>query len=1187
MRLLSTFLFIVFIAQNASAQETPQNNGLLWKISGNGLTEPSYLYGTMHVSNRVAFHLSETFFKAIEEADIVALEGNPEFWINEITSSALMEEMSMYSRSTYQPDLYGAFIPYQPNQIDLGTYLAREDNILNSFLWRTSGVEQNFEEQTYLDLFIFQAGKKAGKKVVALEDFDESMAASFLANKYDKDAKRVSARQAQNILGDFNNWFELQEDAYRKGDLDKLDTITSIVNPGKYYRTYMLNVRNAVMATGIDSMLQDNRLFIGVGAAHLPGKMGVINMLRNMGYTVEPEPGAITKTSIDQKDVIDKKIYTYPSQWFTSDDGLLKTKIPQQPTKIAHEPYQEYLFADMANGAFYSIRRVPTKQLVYGKTTEMYRAKVDSLLFENIPGKITSTDSITVSGYPALEIKNKTKLGDLQRYRIIFTPLEIIILRVGGHHEFAESEQPTAFFDAFEINTVQYTAGTYSPNFGAFSVWLPAGYRSQNYISALERYGNTFEVEAADENNAYYSVKHHQYHDFEYIEEDYFELEYIVDKLVADKKLSRDTAYQLADYTHPAMAFVLKNKADQPIYGQVHISGPNYYVLLTTGTDAAVRDHFFQSFKPASFTYATDFTTQTDSVFHFTINTPARVNGYDNFIYNLVQGSRYGEEEDTRFEGEEREKLIVSPTGEVLSFKLTTLHKYESYKELDEFWEEFKRYNFKSFNEYQNKLVSQASDSSYLKQVREIWYTDTNSTRAIRCKLILQNQALYSLTATADTLGYSSAFVDSAFASFSVTTDTLIGTSILQPKNDLFFTQLESQDSVAVFEAVESLPVVTFDADDFDHLNTIFKNFKYKGFNREARLYLLEEMANLDDERAKDYLINLYAEFADSSAYQFAILEALAGIRTKESTRAFTKLILEETPFTKDQWGYNSLFWDFRDSVELVQYLLPDILELTDFTEYRDAVYTTISIAVYKDALKAKHIKKKYESILRLAKVELKKQKTADQDKSESTMNNDLNKYTRILTLFANKKDVQQFFADELTIKNKGVLSDVMQRVNGYVEIPDSLWNYIAKERRELVPLYEYLEEKGELDRLAEQYRNQQALAEGFARMRAYEDFDTISLITTKPVELKGGPAMAYFFRVKFEEADFDQLMYVVFNDEPNKVLTDTRLTKKGEEFSLEYDDLDEILKDAQKEIKEYKRNRVVEEYGDYYDYDY
>ena len=73
-------LFSIFL----SAQSAKKYNSLFWEISGNGLSKPSYLYGTMHVSNKVAFHLSDSFFIAIKNVDVVGLETNPEQWMEEL-----------------------------------------------------------------------------------------------------------------------------------------------------------------------------------------------------------------------------------------------------------------------------------------------------------------------------------------------------------------------------------------------------------------------------------------------------------------------------------------------------------------------------------------------------------------------------------------------------------------------------------------------------------------------------------------------------------------------------------------------------------------------------------------------------------------------------------------------------------------------------------------------------------------------------------------------------------------------------------------------------------------------------------------------------------------------------------------------------------------------------------------------
>ncbi|TND01571.1 MAG: GumN family protein [Bacteroidetes bacterium] len=61
---------------------------LLWEITGNGLSKPSYLYGTMHISRKVAFHLSDSFYVAIKGVDVVALELNMEEWHPVFTNAA-------------------------------------------------------------------------------------------------------------------------------------------------------------------------------------------------------------------------------------------------------------------------------------------------------------------------------------------------------------------------------------------------------------------------------------------------------------------------------------------------------------------------------------------------------------------------------------------------------------------------------------------------------------------------------------------------------------------------------------------------------------------------------------------------------------------------------------------------------------------------------------------------------------------------------------------------------------------------------------------------------------------------------------------------------------------------------------------------------------------------------------------
>ena len=85
-----------FILQAQPKIKDKKYPSLLWEITGNGMKKPSYLIGTMHVSSKLAFNLPDSFYIAIKNAQIVALETNPETW---------QEDMSQFNINT---DAYGS-----------------------------------------------------------------------------------------------------------------------------------------------------------------------------------------------------------------------------------------------------------------------------------------------------------------------------------------------------------------------------------------------------------------------------------------------------------------------------------------------------------------------------------------------------------------------------------------------------------------------------------------------------------------------------------------------------------------------------------------------------------------------------------------------------------------------------------------------------------------------------------------------------------------------------------------------------------------------------------------------------------------------------------------------------------------------------------------------------------------------
>ncbi len=164
---------LLFCAVSVSAQKNAAAKypSLLWEITGNGLSKPSYLFGTMHVSSKLVFHLSDSFYLALKSVDAVALELNPDTWQGEmVTINNIKENYAEFAgtpRSNYLTQHSFRIDAYED---DLKAAMSSEPTIVNSLLYRSYKAKEDFEEDTFLDLYIYQTGKKLGKRATAVEN---------------------------------------------------------------------------------------------------------------------------------------------------------------------------------------------------------------------------------------------------------------------------------------------------------------------------------------------------------------------------------------------------------------------------------------------------------------------------------------------------------------------------------------------------------------------------------------------------------------------------------------------------------------------------------------------------------------------------------------------------------------------------------------------------------------------------------------------------------------------------------------------------------------------------------------------------------------------------------------------------------------------------------------------------------
>ena len=628
MRILTLVAAFIFFCSNLFAQKTKvpakKYPSLLWEISGNGLKKPSYLFGTMHVSSKMAFHLSDSFYIGIKNADVVALETDMGTWQEDYSRYDMdMEPLfGMFRNMRYgskSPSDYMTIgrLRFQPYEKQIEMALYSSPSIINSFLYRSySDRTADFEEDTYLDMHIYQAGKKWGKKVVGVENFDESMQ---LVKEAYVDAANEKNKKERSYEYDEDFTYAKMEDAYRTGNLDWLDSINKVNSQSAAFDEKFLYKRNEIQAASIDSILKTNQtLFVGVGAAHLPGDRGVIEILRKLGYKLRPIK--MTERDSKHKEEVEKLRVPVKFTTQTSSDGFFSVDMPGKLYDFSSSftPFTQLQFADMSNGSYYVVTRVQTGSLIWGHSEETLLRKIDSVMYENIPGKILAKSSIEKNGYKGFEVRNRTRRGDYQRYNIFATPFEILIFKMSGNGEYVkEGKEADQFFNSIKLKEVNTNWQKWSPSYGGFEAEFPhepvIGKQQQNWM--FSSYDRASKIS--------YHILRSDIHNYDFVEEDSFDLGLMEESFAAsdfiDKQLSRkQTKY--AGYSALDAKYRYKDGSIAMVRYLIH--NTHYYTLIAhSRKENASMSRFLNSFAIRPFTYGPP-ELQTDTTLFFTVKSP-------------------------------------------------------------------------------------------------------------------------------------------------------------------------------------------------------------------------------------------------------------------------------------------------------------------------------------------------------------------------------------------------------------------------------------------------------------------------------------------------------------------------------------------------------------------------------------
>lgn len=272
--------------------------GLLWQIDKKGY-EPSYLYGTIHISDYKVRQLAPPVAEAFRRAHLAAFEltedeegrDGPVFPPSAVLLPAGQSLQELLDAETYER-LIDIAESWRPSRVHLGKlHISRFKPwfvMLTLGGKPTEGAGNPNPLAPSLDDWLEERARETGKAVTGLETLDEQIDV-FNGMTLEDQTALLKAH-----LDDYDNQhsYYTTRQLYLDGDTAMFYAIwqraLGRLEPGlaARYAERLLNRRNVIMVKRMQPLLRDGSTFVAVGTLHLPGEEGVLALLEHEGYTV-------------------------------------------------------------------------------------------------------------------------------------------------------------------------------------------------------------------------------------------------------------------------------------------------------------------------------------------------------------------------------------------------------------------------------------------------------------------------------------------------------------------------------------------------------------------------------------------------------------------------------------------------------------------------------------------------------------------------------------------------------------------------------------------------------------------------------------------------------------------------------------------------------------------------------------
>ena len=262
------------------------NNTLLWQVSGNGLKHPSFLFGTFHLLCKDDIHFSDPLKEAVKVSNEIYMEldmDDPSTLLSGMLYMNMQDGKKL--SDLYTPEEYKKLETYFTDSLNTPMIMFQRAKpyFLVALLYpkmmdcsSPSGVEEE----------LLKIAKENKKEIKGLETM-QFQASVFDSIPYEWQAKEL----LKNIdsFSTYKNEFDEMIELYKNQELDSMQNMVGASEFGSdKYEDILLKDRNKKWVKELSEIMKNESVFVAVGAGHLSGDNGLINLLKKDGYIVSP-----------------------------------------------------------------------------------------------------------------------------------------------------------------------------------------------------------------------------------------------------------------------------------------------------------------------------------------------------------------------------------------------------------------------------------------------------------------------------------------------------------------------------------------------------------------------------------------------------------------------------------------------------------------------------------------------------------------------------------------------------------------------------------------------------------------------------------------------------------------------------------------------------------------------------------